>query len=885
MQALARLLSPKRSSGANSLLTSPRGAAPATPADAAVDGAAGAPPQGGAAPPALPVAAAGGASQPALTSCGAAPLPASPGTLTAAGASRAGTPKGAAAPPRVKPLDLSELQRAPRGGSAAPSASGTPRGARYSCLSTPLAAAAAGRPGHGQDGGGPQVYTHAGMLGGSGGGSNGGSSGGAGLAWAPGGGTWQAASGAPSFVRLDSSGMRQQLQQPQAPWDQVLPQQQQLPPQQQSGSATPAAGASLGEGQRAPPPAGWAMAGLSAPTAAPGGRAPRQRQRQQVAAAAAEEAAVCASVDALEERLAAAKEAFGRAFDPSAAAPPAGARGTGAPQPVQGAPKQQAGGAQAPMPAAGVAPAEDDSAGWQDGARGAAPLSEPSSSALTAEDSELAARHASALPRPHAGASPGARARAGGPPPRQGTRAAAAAVARRSLDSWLPGWGAGSCSEGAAAAAEASWSDTTRGHGCSSSDEDGGEQVALAARQRAAELQRKNDALLRVLERERRRAGGADAQVAELKAAHKEAAAEHQVQLSSLRGDNASLRALVRRLQSGTGYEAVFEAYEEALRRAQAAAAGAEAANAALASELAAAEVDLAAALARQGGGGGDARRAGGGGDEGEAAQQVEDAEAVARAAEAASPGRGRLAAGDPSPGAPRRGGRAASPDVRGVRVLRANMRRVEGRAAALEEELAASQRRCLSLLRFQAAFAAASARLQRTDAEARAAAAAAAASEARAGEAERRAAAAEARAAALEGVKAGLEAARLRLARQLDEFGAQIAELRAVRSGRAGQHPQERGSGGGAAVAGPADGPGGARRLTGGDGKQSAHAGPPPLPEAELPLPPSSAGGVLGALMGEIRRGIQEAQRCEVQGDLLLDMAAGRAAAHTGRA
>lgn len=347
--------------------------------------------------------------------------------------------------------------------------------------------------------------------------------------------------------------------------------------------------------------------------------------------------------------------------------------------------------------------------------------------------------------------------------------------------------------------------------------------------------------------------------------------------------------------QTGTGFEAVFEAYDAELRRTQAAAAAVESTNASLAQELASVQLELGAAkaAAMRSAGGSPARRSGP--HAGCAACGADDAEddaavemAVAEAAAGVDAGRGvssprRL--GLERGGSPNRGRSSSSADAKGVHVLRVNMKRLQERAAALEAELVASKRKCLSLLRFQRGFEMAAAKLQQTDATTNAAQQAAAVARARAAEAAERADTAEARVVALEAEKEDLLAVRVGLVHRLEELGEQLAEL------KRGTRRQQLLAGTAAdQVFGGSGGMSGGKGVphpTGGASAQHAQHvqqqvkqhGQGDQESAGAQQRANTAlvafNGALGDLMSEIQRGLQQREQVDVQRELLLDMVA----------
>jgi hypothetical protein len=307
-----------------------------------------------------------------------------------------------------------------------------------------------------------------------------------------------------------------------------------------------------------------------------------------------------------------------------------------------------------------------------------------------------------------------------------------------------------------------------------------------------------------------------------------------------------------------------------------------------------------AAARGRQGGGGADDGEFGRAVD-----QEAEDNALTAAAIEEAGGSR------HTSPVRSRSGSPSRSPDPRGVRALRANLRRLEGRAAQLEAEAAGLQRRCLALLRFKPAFEGAMLKLERSEAAAAAAREVASAAVARGAEASGRAEAAEARAAALQAERDDLASARLELSQQLEEFGRQLAELRGGSRGQralagtstAGQ-PGFRESSPGQLTGGKASKP--PKSAAASDkgrrspGLPAAAAAAAAAPAAVVvreggggavcvggikagPASPERGGTALQQLMDEIQRGIDDRQRIEVQREMLLELVAGRPVGRAG--
>jgi hypothetical protein len=121
-------------------------------------------------------------------------------------------------------------------------------------------------------------------------------------------------------------------------------------------------------------------------------------------------------------------------------------------------------------------------------------------------------------------------------------------------------------------------------------------------------------------------------------------------------------------------------------------------------------------------------------------------------------------------------------------------------------------------------------------------------------------------------------------MARQLDEFGAQLADLRRGTRGQrflAGTATDAAAAPPGlAATATPPI----AQRRAGRLALSPAAGHGERAPRGSPPQPAAVAEGVLGHLIGEIQRGLEERQRVEMQRELLLDLVAGRPLPQQGR-
>jgi hypothetical protein len=469
---------------------------------------------------------------------------------------------GAGLPSRVKPLDLSDLQLSRPTASRAPSQAVTPR---------PTVT--------GRYGGSPSVAT--------------------GLEGSP-------------AIQLQLPLLQQPpLQQPQhqqyvgaaSPARSVHSQFYSQPPT--TAGATRSSSLLSSAKPRGPPPAGWAMAGVVPPAVSVPGtpKGGKQQQRQSAVgpeAEAAAEATVCAGVEALQQRVAKLRATFGEAFE--AAGMAAGGN------PHQQSPQQAAAAAAAARNAAAVrfagsgnlsslcSPGEtSDEAEARVRARlprphgqspAAAspshqqqpqpsnhnrqrqqqePVSEPSSYALSASDSlglRITTGPATSAQKLGSGAaaSPStthSKARrklgmtgASVAAERPASAAAAVAAPRSSVDDTddpsaeIGRGGCGVAGSPGRAARPGFLTPQPRKPSVHAH-----EQLLAAARHDAAELRRQNDALVRVLERERGRVGAANQRVAQLEAGVKEIRAEHQVAVGTLRSENAELKSVVRRLQ------------------------------------------------------------------------------------------------------------------------------------------------------------------------------------------------------------------------------------------------------------------------------------------------------------------------------------------------